>query len=245
MKRKADLHNHLKTKAYYKSTINQVIDISRDRLGSGGILGLANCDDLRYEEFVDLKGYERENFGTHIYIPEKEITVVKGQEVFTKQGHILCIGLPKNKHVKSKNLEDALKEARDLGTITIVDHPFFYQGCGDYLNANPELLDFFDAIEVHNGEAFYGNKKAKEFYDELKNYYDIGAISSSDGHSLYEIGSSYSILNINNFNLQSLRNSIRAPRDVSLDKQHNSYLGTLDHSTKMIIAKALKKLRKN
>ncbi|MEK6935488.1 MAG: hypothetical protein AABW67_01760 [Nanoarchaeota archaeon] len=235
-----DLHNHLGTNKY-NGDFNQVINISSRQLGPAGILGICNGEDNRYEFFVNLKGYGREDFKSFIYLPSKNLFVVKGQEVFTKQGHVLVLGLEKDKHIKSKDLEDVLKEAKDNKehNVIIATHPFFFQGCGNYLINNPQLIRAFDAIEVHSGEAIYGNKNAKIFYELIKDHYDIGAVSFSDGHSLYEIGSSQTILDMpsefepNKF-IASLRNSIKQHKDYSNDKQNFSLKGFLDHSMKMI-----------
>ena len=240
MKIKADLHNHL-SKGSYNNDFNKVIDISSKRLGHAGILGICNDEDNRYESFVDLAGYEREDFKGFIYIPSKNLFVIKAQEVFAKQGHILVLGLEKYKHIKSKDLEDVLKEAKDINenNIIIPVHLFFFQGCGNYLIHNPNLIKDFDAIEVNSGEAIYGNKKAKQFYEIIKEDSEIGAVSFSDGHSLYEIGLNYTILDMpsefefNKF-ISSLKNSIRQHKDYSEDKQNFSLKGFLEHSVKMV-----------
>jgi len=68
------------------------------------------------------------------------------------------------------------------------------------LKKDPDLLKFFDAIEVHNGEAALwlpfitprrANQRAQEFYDAFKYEFKIGRIVTSDGHSLNEIGTSW------------------------------------------------------
>lgn len=242
MKINTDLHNHLGTNKY-NGDFNQVINLSSRQLGPAGILGLCNGDDYRYESFIKLKGYEREDFKSFIYLPSKNLFIIKGQEVFTKQGHVLVLGLEKDKHIKSKDLEDVLKEAKDINEDNIIMpvHFFFFQGCGNYLRKNPELIKNFDAIEVHSGEAIYGNKKAKQFYELIKEDYELGAVSSSDSHSLYEIGSSQTILELDissefepNKFISSLKKSIRQHKDYSNDKQTFSLKGFLDHSVKMI-----------
>ncbi len=172
MKIKADLHNHLSTFSNIPKEFNKALDISKKRLDKNGILGIINGgDDNRYEDFINLRGYERQNFGNAIYVPKKEIFVLRGQELFLKQGHILMLGLKSNIRTKNENLEYLLESTKDNNGIIIAVHLFFFEGIGPYLEKNLELLKYFDGIEVHNGEAFYGNKKAKRFYDKIKNDY--------------------------------------------------------------------------
>jgi hypothetical protein len=54
MKIKADLHNHLRTSSNISySDFNNSIDIALDRLGSGGMFGMINFDDKRYEKYIE------------------------------------------------------------------------------------------------------------------------------------------------------------------------------------------------
>ena len=86
---RADLHNHLGPGGSFPS-FNYVIDLARKRLGQGGILGIANVrqDEDRYEKFVDSPGYERMDIGNAIFVPSKQILVVKEHEVIKKEGHL-------------------------------------------------------------------------------------------------------------------------------------------------------------
>jgi len=213
---------------------NKTINLAEQKLGANGILGLVNGNDNRYKNFINKKGYERINLGNSVYVPNKNILIINGQEIFTKQGHLLVIGLSENQRIKLKDLEDSLKQARDNNSIIIAPHPFFFQGIGSELIHNPKLLKYFDAIEINNGEAIYGNKKTKMFYKLIKEDYDIGALSSSDGHSLYEIGSNYTLLENPEKDINKLRKSIKQHKDYSSDKQKFSFLGFAKHSFETI-----------
>ena len=136
---KADLHNHLRTRSDMHGLFNPAIDKTKKRLGAGGILGVVNFDDRRYEDFVSQKGgYEREKIGRNaIYVPEKDILVVKGQEVPTQDGHILVIGLNYGVNLERKrSLKDTIANALDENGIIILDHPFYYEGAIDYFRNN-------------------------------------------------------------------------------------------------------------
>jgi len=245
---KSDLHNHLKTRSEMSGLFNPVIDVIERKLGTGGVLGLINFEDNRYEEFIQQKGYERVDLSNAVYIPEKDVLVVKGQEVPTKQGHLLVLGLRKDISMKSgRTLEDTIKEANDNDGIIIADHPFYCEGIGSYLTENPELLQKFDGIEVHNSEAALrlpfltpknANKKAKKFFNSWRETYDLAEIYSSDGHSLREIGRDYTNIRMP-LDYQSvesseeliiaLRNGLKASRHLPKGLHKNSRTDALIH----------------
>lgn len=161
----------------------------------------------------------------------------------TKEGHLLVFGTGINSHLKKgRKLEDAIKEAKDQNGIIIVDHPFYISGLGSYLEKNPEILQEIDAIEVHNGEASFGfpfgpiplgaNKKAQEFYERIKpDFPNLGAISSSDGHSMYELGSSWTKIerpDEEDF-VNSVKEAIQRTNLNTRKKIKNSIFGAIDH----------------
>ena len=247
---KADLHNHLATFEHMPN-FNKTLDIASKKLGKGGILGLVNGKDNRYEKFISQKGYERQDFKNCIYVPEKDILVVKGQEVFTNQGHLLAYGLEERFNLEnSRNLEESLISSKDNKALIILPHPFFIDGLGPYLEKNKDLLNYFNGIEIFNGEALWGNKEAQEFYNKLKlemafGGHEIGACSFSDGHSLYEIGNCCTPITKlwkQNYNsatgeeiIDSLKLAIAWNHDFSIGYKKNfSSLGFLDHSIKVL-----------
>lgn len=249
---KADLHNHLKTGSYMPEGIfNRAINIARERLGENGIVGLVNFEDRRYENFSGLRGYERQDLGNAVYVPEKEILIVRGQEVPTKEGHLLVLGMTKDVQVKSgRSLEDTMKEAKDNNGILIADHPFYNQGIGKLLMGNPLLLGELDGFEVHNGESALwiprltqrgANEKAQIFYTQKKIEWLAGhkldvarfpmAISTSDGHSLYEIGKSYTVLDSEP--VSGIANSDGIVRALKNAFGNSSYQNTVSRGSKI------------
>lgn len=231
---KADLHNHLRTTSYFREgDFNRAVDIGQKRLGEGGIFGVVNFSDTRYEKFSELKGYERVFVGEEengVYVPERDILIVKGQEVPTRSGHLLVMGLPKNKHIKERRtLVDTISEARDKRGIVIADHPFYRDGIGHTLLASPELIEGIDAIESFNGEAALwipkltpgrANRKAEKFSDYVRGYTfsramkRLGRLTSSDGHSFLELGRCWTALEVsddhNEFNNTNFRAAVRS-----------------------------------
>ena len=245
---KADLHNHLRTSSNLKEgDFDKAIDIASQRLGENGIFAMTNFEDSRYEQFTGLRGYDRTYIGENknaIYVPEKQILVVKAQEVPTKKGHFLALGLGHNQHLKSnQTLEDTIQEAINFNAIKIADHPFFIAGIGPYLENHPELIGLFDAIETHNGEAIYGNSKSERFYNSLgwnhyQNYYQLGALSSSDGHSFHELGTSWTEIDFPNITnskefIPTLKKSIKSTDLQTNQKNKISYRGAIEHMVKL------------
>lgn len=244
---RADLHNHLRTFTHAKEgDFDRAVDKAYQKLGAGGILSLVNFADTRYEIYTQQTSkYQRQNLENSIYIPEKKILILKGQEVQTKQGHLLILALKQNQHLKSnRNLEDAIKEAKDLNGIIIADHPFYKEGIGPYLQQNLNLLENIDALEL-NGEANYipkltpknANQRLIEFHNFLVENDVIfppkGIIASSDGHSFFEIGSCYTYiekLKIDTAEIltERLRYSVRNSH-ISDTNLHHSIFGTYLH----------------
>lgn len=257
----ADLHNHLRTFSDMSNLdFNRVIDIASQRLGEYGILGLINFNDDRYEQFSGLEGYERINLGNGFYIPEKKLMVVKGQEIPTKQGHLLVLGVKENEHLESgMDLESTVEDALDHDGIIVADHPFYYGGLGSYLEQEPVYADLFDGIEVYNSEAelwFPGvlprgaNKRARKFYEQVKDKSCVGALLSSDGHSLAEIGRSYTQLEMPEYDLIQnaddltnwLKNAILNSK-LPFGKIESSRFRTLIHAGVIFFMNILKMLR--
>lgn len=207
---RADLHNHLMTDPNgMLPGFDYVVDHAHEVLGPGGIVGLVNFShsdqkDERYERFSRSRGYKRVDLGNAVYVPDKDILIIKGQEIpvseFGQEMHLLVLGLLSGEHLPvGLSLEKTVGLAKDKNGLIVVDHPFFKFGLGRFLEANPaiekEVLPHVDAIEVQNGKAVYGNGRASRYFKERKQRFThLGAINSSDGHSLEEVGTNYSVL---------------------------------------------------
>lgn len=229
----ADLHTHFSagSSAQFKEgDFNKAVDCISKRLMEYSVVGLINVNDDRYEQFIGLKGYDRVDIGNAIYIPEKKLVIVKGQKVFTSQGSFIALGINKGVHINSRNisLEDALKESWASNSVNLMCLPSFKEGCGSYVEANPRLLEYFDAIEITNKDE-HATMQLKEFFQSLKSkmalgkidYCHIGGISVSNGHSFEEVGKNYIILSyIDIEDSAKLNASLR--REVRNTKQFSS-----------------------
>jgi len=190
---RAALHEHLRTSSKLKKgCFNKIFGLANKRLGSNGIFSLVDFDDKRYKYLIGLQGYDRNYIGEdRRAIKAYGVVCVHGEEVPTKQGHLLVIGLGYNTHLKhNRTIKDTVKETRDYNSeaTIILDHPFGWKGVGEYVKKHLEVLYEIDAIEGFNAEAVGANKKALDFYLEIKkDYPHLGFFSTSDGHSvLYE-----------------------------------------------------------
>jgi len=233
---KADLHNHFNDRT--TPDFDKTVDFLNNKMEDYLIVGVADSDDHRYERFVEQRGdYERIYLGENlegkghraVYVPEKKLIIVKCQESFTREGHVLAIGMPYMRMEVIKKLEDAIHYSKDLGGILDAVHPYAREGIGNFLEKHPELINQFSTWEVYNASAELSfpfilpkgaNKKAKDFYFE--NLYkradlDIGISSSTDGHSLGVVGKSYTNLELE-----------------SPDSLHYDFIENLDRSLRRV-----------
>ncbi|MFH1376909.1 MAG: hypothetical protein ABIH25_04700 [Candidatus Woesearchaeota archaeon] len=261
---KADLHNHLgsgnneSVRNIDRYGFDNIALRAHSRLGDGGIVGITNFDDNRYEYFVnsEFENYERVDFGNGIYVPKLDLIFVRGEEVPIKEDgyevHLLALGTRQGTNIRAFGcLEDTLKEMEDKDAIIVADHPMYKLGIllalkNDTIRLEKTLARL-DAVEVHNGisvlpipgcMSFRANQNAQKFYDKVKeNFPDLGALINTDGHSVNEIGTSFTFLNMidnyaefNNcdqFN-KHLRKAIHNSR-IPLGRKYSSYIGALKH----------------
>ena len=265
---KVDLHNHLASLEYIGSDFEKIVSRAEKNLGKsgvftvlnslrcyrGGFLGRKKIGPSRYQSFIDLGNDRVEEHKNFAYIPKKDLYVLYGQEVLTKDGHILVLGMDKDvKLPDKKSIEWTVKTAKEEYNATVIaSHPKFLDGV--VRTNETEFLRnvwHFDGFEVHTGESWvfpFSNSSAKSYYRWLlKRGFDIGAVCSSDGHSSSEIGSSYSVIESLDFTdedklRESLKKRIREHKDYSNDKRRSSFIGALDHAAKGFSGRVLYKL---
>lgn len=238
---KADLHNWLATtNEFPESFFNKVVDRASKKLGPGGILGVVEAsDEKRYGKFIELPGYVREDLGNAIHLWDKDLTIIRGERVFSndKKGSVLVLGLKEeNRMSHDRNLRDVFKEAKDKGGIIIYNPAYCTLPSYSY-------LEFVDAIEAHNGSfalKLGSNELSQKFYKSHRDNYPIGYIVTSGGHSIREIGSSWmGIPNLNKTDADSIKESLRfgisRNREpyVREEKKSNSHVMSAVHATKL------------
>jgi hypothetical protein len=266
---KADLHNHFKDNK--TPAFDETVNFLHQKFGDYFITGIADSDDFRYEKFVEQKGkYERIYLGgawdgkghRATYVPEKKLIFVKCQESFTREGHVLAIGMPYMQMKVIKNLEDAIYYSKDIGGILDAVHPYAREGIGSFLEKHPELIKQFSVWEVYNASAELSfpfilpkgaNQKAHDFYfNTLYKQADlnIGISAATDGHSLGVVGRSYTNLELelpspssHSQFMDNLDSSLRRVKGVdSLQKESNKAEAAV-HAFNMAV-KTLQRKRK-
>ncbi|MBI2672830.1 PHP domain-containing protein, partial [Candidatus Woesearchaeota archaeon] len=167
------------------------------------MLVFTNFADSRYEDLKKTalklsEGYHFSDYGKVFYVSydEKIFAVIKGQEVPTKQGHILTVG-GSSEINNYKDMKETIDEAKDKGAIVIADHPYttLHGGMGE--KNLEKYLDQWDAIEVFNAQNInlvpfllnqkQSNEKARAFARK----HNLPSIATSDSHRLNEIAVSY------------------------------------------------------
>jgi len=219
MIRRVDFHNHGTDRTdILDHEVKEFITRASRNLGPGGIVGLTDMAEsgrceTKFEQFLGRVNnyFPTRNIGDcAVYLPSKDLTVVRSLESQTDRGHILTIGLNAGSYVpasKDLPLEEALLKANDLKGTPGADHPFGFEGIGPYLQENDSvirngLLKFFEinnrlAVWVPFLTPTFPNRKAREFHRRKKTEYPdlaFGAIISTDGHYPDEPGINYSCL---------------------------------------------------
>jgi hypothetical protein len=186
----------------------------RSGLGSGGIVAIINArgendpygSDFRYEWLLDQGKEKIKEFKDYttfykdysaFYVPEKEIFVVKGQEVHVRDtktdnpiAAFLFYGLPYYRNINSKDPEGAIIEAKSLQSIIglsrIIDKKRFSDIYKDLLEK------FLDFVVIGNGtDKVFGDprKLEKDLYDALFN--KVGAIAVTGAYDIAKKGKTF------------------------------------------------------
>lgn len=191
-KLKADLHLHTKEDPQdsVKYSARELID--QASLKGFDVLAITNHDQVTYDNY--LADYAR----------EREILLIPGVEATINKKHVLLLNVDHFFH-RIKTFDD-LKSFKDRTGLIIAPHPFF----PSFTSLNSKLkehLDIFDAIEYSHCylEKMNFNKKAENLAKE----FSLPLIGTSDAHSLWQIGTTYSLIEAEK-NLESVIAAIKA-----------------------------------
>jgi len=165
--------------------------------------------------------------------------VIKAQEIPSREGHILSIGLDEGEKVPSGlSLEDSLKVAGGIG-ISNADHPFGLMGIGiNNLKKYRNLIDVFEKNMNFESRLFYpilGRNPREEEMNWLQEEIGVNWIAVSDCHNRRDIGNGY----IETFkcpdfssseNLRgSMKDILKSREYNAVIKKANSILSLLGH----------------
>src|SRR3989344_4000830 len=92
-----------------------------------------------------LKKGSYEDLGCVLKFPKKGIYVIRGEEISTKQGHVLAVGIEKAIR-PGMDISDTCREIKQQSGIAIIAHPYFLNGVGEknitkLIESNNGLVD--------------------------------------------------------------------------------------------------------
>ncbi len=239
---KADLHNYLRTSNIFSEGFaEKALERASKKLGKGAVIGVADVDEHRYSKVKrGAENYLTHDLGVGFCVLGLDITVLRGERVFTKEGNILVLGLNEDEHVQSgRSIEDTLKQAKDYNASIVLSNFSSRNKSREVILTNLNLLTYVDAVEVHNGSQVFTdqNNTAQLFYEVYRNKFDIGAIITSGGHSGYEIGSSWTLIPTLDYTSEahlkkSIKEVLKQRRTPEMEHRSNSYIGATHHLVK-------------
>jgi len=181
-----------------------------EALGYGGIVAVPNArpDEYRYEELLEMveasgESIERIGDGGIFYDTNKELYVVKAQEVNTKLDlkiplTFLVYGLSPGKNLPDENADRVLREANDNRYVIGLNGVSCAHSLEKVRKRAPGMFGNLDFFVVHQSASQIplkkrDNKTAQDFYDQhlheriftnpfTREEHKIGQIAVSGGH---------------------------------------------------------------
>lgn len=128
---------------------------------------------------------------------------IPGVEVSARNAHILALNVT-TEIPAGLEIDETISLIHDAGGLAIASHPVaVYRGWARNL-----LYGKFDAIEVVNASSFpffFSAFFSKKLAVGLK----LPQVAGSDAHFYREVGSAYTIIKVDNFNLEDIMKAIR------------------------------------
>lgn len=125
---------------------------------------------------------------------KKGISVIVGEEIFTKDGEIIGLYL-KDKIEPGKTCEETINQIKKQGGLVYIPHP--YEPYREKTVLKEKCIKDFqndiDMIECHNGR----NRELSisNYQENICNNYHLRKVVGSDAHTFFEIGRNYMYLN--------------------------------------------------
>jgi hypothetical protein len=172
-----------------------------------GLSGIAIADHNSFKAWDTLKNLKLEGF-----------TIIPGEEITTKQGHLLALGI--TEFVRpNRHFLDTIDEIHDKGGIAIAPHPF-----DAYREGLEERAQHCDAIESFNSTNIdrFSNIRAKKFANEFL----LGEIGGSNAHANFMVGRGLTEVNCEP-DIDSILLAITYGKSKALGKYHPAaeYMG--------------------
>lgn len=197
-----ELHTH---SWYSKGTIlgeesvDSPIQIVKEAIKKG-LQGIAITDHDSFKSWESLKNLKFDNF-----------LIIPGEEIYTKQGHLLALGITEEIKPKQDVLE-TIDKIHSQGGIAIAPHPF---DIGKFGIRN--FSKYADAIEIFNANNLdrFANLRAKKFASRFKKV----AVVGTDAHMKGVIGKCAIKLDAD-YDLDSVLRAIRKNRILELRTEY-------------------------
>jgi predicted metal-dependent phosphoesterase TrpH len=182
-KLKIDLHVHTNFSKDGFSSINEVVKYAKAK----GLDGIAITD---HDVLINEKVIEKIS-------KENNIIIIPGIEVTTKYGHLIIL--------KPSNLKNDIEELLK-NEIIIIPHPLdpFSHGIGK--NIIKKILYKKPLLEIRNSSTLPIYNKLAE---RLANKYELGVVGGSDAHIAYMVGTSYTIVEVEDRNINEILDAIK------------------------------------
>ncbi|VVM07234.1 hypothetical protein MAMC_01523 [Methylacidimicrobium cyclopophantes] len=197
MQLRADLHCHSYFSADGVSPPEELIRAAR-RKGLN-VLALTDHNSCAGIEYLESKGLLRADGA-----PVDGFLVIPAQEISTREGHLLALGL-RLPDLHGISAAEAVSLIRSQGGLSIAPHPFDYFRAG----IRSRTLDTLpiDAIEVFNAAATLrrSNRQALRYAKER----GLPMVAASDAHEADAIGTAYVIVDAEEFSVAGVLAAIR------------------------------------
>ncbi|MDV0441162.1 CehA/McbA family metallohydrolase [Methanorbis furvi] len=166
---KCDLHVHTNASRDGESSVEEVIAAAV----AAGLDAVAITDHDTTEGAIHA-----------LSLKNPGILIIPGIEVSTKQGHLLVLGTT-NILAPKQDVLKTIAEAKSLGAVTVVPHPFHRWRHGVGLKCRNALKDA-DAVEAFNSRYIIGtaNQKAAK----VAKKYHLPVTAGSDAHNCRYVG---------------------------------------------------------
>jgi len=197
-----DLHSHSRFSADGVAEPEDMIAVARQK----GLHGFAitdhnTCDCVDY--FLE-KGFMREDGE-----PVDDFLIIPGQEITTHAGHLLALGvhLP---DLKGIDPVEACHRIHELGGLAVPAHPYDYFRAG----IREAVLDTLpmDGIEVFNAATSFKRCNSRAF--AYAQSHGIPMTAGSDAHDAAVIGTAYTIVETEAFNVKSVLEAVKTHTDL-------------------------------
>jgi predicted metal-dependent phosphoesterase TrpH len=165
-----------------------------------GMNGIAITDHDSFKAWDTLKGIRLDNF-----------TIIPGEEISTRQGHLIALGI--NEEISpGMTFMETLERIHSQGGIVVAPHPFDLHESGI-----GERAQHADAVEVFNAMNLdhFSNVRAKIF----ARYHNKAVTAGSDAHANYMVGRGVTDIR-SDPGMDSVIGAIKSGRTRTIERYH-------------------------